>query len=112
MNAVLDDTQALPAVVDVPVASVASLAAVTKRYRNGVLALDNLSLTLHAGEIVALLGPNGAGKSTAVRLMMGLSSPSSGSVRIFGADPRQNTARLPHRRDVTGGQGAGDASGA
>ena len=94
MKAVLDDTQPLTAVVDVPVASVASLAAVTKRYRNGVLGLDNLSLTLRPGEIVALLGPNGAGKSTAVKLMMGLSSPSSGSVRIFGADPRQNAARL------------------
>jgi ABC-type nitrate/sulfonate/bicarbonate transport system ATPase subunit len=74
--------------------TVASLNAVTKRYANGVTALDNLSLTLRRGEIVALLGPNGAGKSTAVKLLMGLSSPTSGSVRIFGADPRQTAARL------------------
>jgi ABC-2 type transport system ATP-binding protein len=74
--------------------SVASLVHVTKRYGNGVLALDDLSLQLRRGEIVALLGPNGAGKSTAVKLMMGLSSPTSGSVSIFGADPRQTTARL------------------
>jgi ABC-2 type transport system ATP-binding protein len=74
--------------------SVASLAAVTKRYSNGVTALDNLSLTLRRGEIVALLGPNGAGKSTAVKLLMGLSSPTAGEVRIFGADPRQTEARL------------------
>ena len=74
--------------------TVASLAAVTKRYGNGVLALDNLSLSLQRGQIVALLGPNGAGKSTAVRLLMGLSSPTAGQVRIFGADPRNTAARL------------------
>jgi ABC-2 type transport system ATP-binding protein len=73
---------------------VASLAGVTKRYSNGVVALDNLSLGLRRGEIVALLGPNGAGKSTAVKLMMGLSSPTSGEVRIFNADPRNSNARL------------------
>jgi ABC-2 type transport system ATP-binding protein len=75
-------------------ATIAALTSVTKRYSNGVVALDNLSLTLRPGEIVALLGPNGAGKSTAVKLLMGLSSPTSGSVCIFGEDPRQTTARL------------------
>jgi len=74
--------------------TVASLTGVTKRYANGVVALDNLSLSLHRGQIVALLGPNGAGKSTAVRLLMGLSSPTAGDVRIFGADPRNTAARL------------------
>lgn len=77
---------------------VATLSHITKSYRNGVMALgtaaDGLSLSLRRGEIVALLGPNGAGKSTAVRLMMGLSAPSSGTVRIFGADPRQSQTRL------------------
>jgi ABC-2 type transport system ATP-binding protein len=81
------------AAADAP-AAVASLTRVTKRYANGVLALDDISLTLQPGEIVALLGPNGAGKSTAVRLMMGLSSPSAGSVSIFGADPRHTATRL------------------
>jgi ABC-2 type transport system ATP-binding protein len=74
--------------------AVASLNRITKRYANGVVALDDLSLSLHRGEIVALLGPNGAGKSTAVKLMMGLSAPTSGSVAIFGADPRNSAARL------------------
>ena len=77
-----------------PAETVASLTAVTKRYSNGVVALDNLSFNLRRGEIIALLGPNGAGKSTAVKLMMGLSSPTSGEVRIFGADPRNTVARL------------------
>jgi ABC-2 type transport system ATP-binding protein len=75
-------------------AVIASLTNITKRYRNGVTALDGLSLDLRRGEVVALLGPNGAGKSTAVKLMMGLSSPSSGTVRIFNADPRDTAARL------------------
>jgi ABC-2 type transport system ATP-binding protein len=74
--------------------TVASLARVTKRYANGVLALDKLSLSLRRGEIVALLGPNGAGKSTAVKLMMGLSAPTAGSVSIFGGDPRRTATRL------------------
>jgi ABC-2 type transport system ATP-binding protein len=89
MSAVLDPIQATPFTTGSP--AVASLSHITKRYANGVLALDDLSLTLHRGEIVALLGPNGAGKSTAVKLLMGLSAPTNGAVRIFDADPRHAT---------------------
>jgi ABC-2 type transport system ATP-binding protein len=71
---------------------VAILDNVTKKY-GSITALDGLSLELRSGEIVALLGPNGAGKSTAVRLLLGLSSPSSGSARIFGGDPRLAATR-------------------
>lgn len=71
---------------------VATLTNVTKKY-GSVTALNNLSLTLHPGEIVALLGPNGAGKSTAVRLLLGLSTPASGTARIFGCDPREAATR-------------------
>ncbi|HSY36174.1 MAG TPA: ABC transporter ATP-binding protein [Acidobacteriaceae bacterium] len=92
MSAVLDPIQAIPFTAGA--AAVASLCHITKRYANGVLALDDLSLKLHHGEIVALLGPNGAGKSTAVKLLMGLSAPTSGAVRIFDADPRQAATRL------------------
>lgn len=75
-------------------APAAELDAVTKRYRNGVVALDQLSLTLRQGEVLALLGPNGAGKSTAIRLLMGLASPTVGVARIFGQDPRHAANRL------------------
>jgi ABC-2 type transport system ATP-binding protein len=71
---------------------VATLTDVTRKY-GSVTALNGLSLTLLKGEIVALLGPNGAGKSTAVRLLLGLSSPNSGTVRVFGRDPREASAR-------------------
>jgi ABC-2 type transport system ATP-binding protein len=94
MGAVLELTEADFTESSASPATVASLTRITKRYANGVLALDNLSLTLRRGEIVALLGPNGAGKSTAVKLMMGLSTPTGGSVRIFGGDPRQTATRL------------------
>jgi ABC-2 type transport system ATP-binding protein len=92
-------SEEMTSVLEQPIAvaatgAVASLNRITKRYANGVVALDDLSLSLHRGEIVALLGPNGAGKSTAVKLMMGLSAPTSGSVSVFGADPRNSAARL------------------
>jgi ABC-2 type transport system ATP-binding protein len=86
----------MPTAIEVSTTSdtVAALSGITKRYASGVTALDDLSLTLKRGEIVALLGPNGAGKSTAVKLMMGLSTPTSGTARIFGEDPRNTHARL------------------
>jgi ABC-2 type transport system ATP-binding protein len=94
MSAVLEYNATLASTATTHSETIASLASVTKRYQNGVIALDSLSLSLRRGEIVALLGPNGAGKSTAVKLLMGLSSPTSGDVRIFGADPRQTESRL------------------
>src|SRR5579883_2636840 len=61
-----------------------------------VKALNDLSLSVEPGEVVAFLGPNGAGKSTAINLMLGLRSPSSGSVTIYGGNPR----RAPNRRRI------------
>ena len=72
--------------------TVAKLHSVTKRYGQ-TTALDHFSLELRAGEVVALLGPNGAGKTTAVRLLLGLITPNSGSVRVIGRDPRDAAAR-------------------
>jgi len=72
--------------------AIARLQGVTRRY-GAITALDNFSLTLNAGEVVALLGPNGAGKTTAVRLLLGLISPNAGSVRVLGRDPRDSDAR-------------------
>jgi ABC-2 type transport system ATP-binding protein len=72
--------------------TVARLHSVTKRY-GPTTALDQFSLELRAGEVVALLGPNGAGKTTAVRLLLGLIAPDAGNVRVLGRDPRDADAR-------------------
>jgi ABC-2 type transport system ATP-binding protein len=49
-------------------------------------AVDDLDLTVKAGELYALLGPNGAGKTTTLRMVAGLLRPDAGSIRIFGVD--------------------------
>jgi NitT/TauT family transport system ATP-binding protein len=60
-----------------------SLRGVTKVYDNGVMALGPLDLAVPKGEFISLLGPSGCGKSTALRLIAGLSAPSSGTVRVL-----------------------------
>src|ERR1700746_3797520 len=74
-------------------ALVARLERVSKNYRK-VRALREVSLDVHAGEIVAALGPNGAGKTTAVRLLLGLGTANTGRVSVFGGDPRNPATRL------------------
>ncbi|MEO8457903.1 MAG: ABC transporter ATP-binding protein [Chloroflexota bacterium] len=56
----------------------------TKRFGEGVLAVDNLSLEVEQGMVFGLLGPNGAGKTTALRMMLGLIYPTSGESYLFG----------------------------
>ena len=52
----------------------------------GITAVEDFSLDLHAGEIVALVGDNGAGKSTLVKIVSGVHAPTSGSIRLEGED--------------------------
>ena len=59
----------------------------------GKPALQGVSLTLQAGEIVALLGPNGAGKSTLLQLLTGLFSPDAGEINVLGFDMRSQASR-------------------
>jgi ABC-2 type transport system ATP-binding protein len=56
----------------------------TKRFRDGQLAVDDLSLRVERGQILGLLGPNGAGKTTTLRALMGLLHPQAGTITIFG----------------------------
>jgi len=71
---------------------VARLAASSKRYGQ-LLALDDFTLELRRGELLALLGPNGAGKTTAIALLLGLMQADSGKVELFGMNPQQLDAR-------------------
>jgi len=61
---------------------VVELAAVTKAYENKI-AVNNLSLSIDAGQMFGLLGPNGAGKTSSIRMMMGITIPDSGWVSLF-----------------------------
>jgi len=54
---------------------------------NGVQVLSDVSFTLNAGDYCGLVGPNGSGKTTLIRVLLGFSAPSGGSVQIFGEDP-------------------------
>jgi len=58
----------------------------SKTYDNGFVALDEVSLDVERGEILALLGPNGAGKTTLIGIVCGIVNPSAGSVTVGGHD--------------------------
>ncbi|MET1152634.1 ATP-binding cassette domain-containing protein [Arthrobacter sp.] len=61
-------------------------------------ALDGLDLRVAPGEVHGFLGPNGAGKSTTLRVLLGLIRPTSGTARVFGLDPWQDSVRA--HRDI------------
>ena len=70
---------------------------VSKRFA-GVMALTNVSIAVHPGEVLCLLGDNGAGKSTLIKILSGFHPPSSGSIHLNGqetrfADPRDARSR-------------------
>jgi branched-chain amino acid transport system ATP-binding protein len=69
------------------------------KHFGGVVALDAVTLDVHAGEIHALIGPNGAGKTTLVHLLSGAMAPDTGRVHFDGADV---TARKFHERVALG----------
>ena len=69
------------------------IAGLTKTFqsRDGevVHAVRGLDLRIRAGEVVALLGPNGAGKTTTLDIVLGLTKPTGGAARVYGAEPRE-----------------------
>ncbi|MEF2072356.1 ABC transporter ATP-binding protein [Consotaella aegiceratis] len=68
----------------------------TKRYGR-VVAVDALDLTIERGEVFGLLGPNGAGKTTTILLLLGLTEPSAGQVRVLGFDPLREPLKVKRR---------------
>ncbi|MCR8645108.1 ABC transporter ATP-binding protein [Paenibacillus sp. N1-5-1-14] len=65
---------------------------VTKVYGNKH-AVDQVSFTINKGTVVAILGPNGAGKTTTLSMLLGLIDSTSGSVKLFGQDPKEKQVR-------------------
>jgi ABC-2 type transport system ATP-binding protein len=63
-----------------------------RKHYGEVRAVDGVDLVISPGEVVALLGPNGAGKSTTVDMMLGLTRPDAGEIRVFGQRPQDAVA--------------------
>jgi ABC-2 type transport system ATP-binding protein len=77
----------------------------TKRFRDGQLAVDDLSLRVERGQILGLLGPNGAGKTTTLRMLMGLIHPDAGTITIFGRQVRPGAPALSRLGSFVEGPG-------
>jgi NitT/TauT family transport system ATP-binding protein len=73
-----------------------TLNGVVKSFPNGIVALDGFDLSVRPGEFLTLLGPSGCGKSTALRILAGLTEPTSGQVQWPGTD----AAALGPRRNI------------
>ena len=78
---------------------VLELAGVAKVYRSPMTlkpftAVDQVSLSLRSGEIFGLLGPNGAGKTTTIKMILGLTRPTRGTIRLWGREPHDRLARV------------------
>ena len=75
---------------------------VTKIYRGG--GVRDLTLDVHAGEVLGFLGPNGAGKTTTIRLLLDLIRPSSGTIEVFGLDSRRDSVAIRRRVGLPAGR--------
>lgn len=78
----------------------------TKAYDDRSVAVNNVTITLPKGKIIGLLGPNGSGKTTLIKMLNGLLTPNSGSIKIngtfVGAQTKAKVAYLPDRTYLAG----------
>jgi ABC-2 type transport system ATP-binding protein len=75
-----------------------------RRTRTEVRAVDSIDVTIEPGETIGYIGANGAGKSTTIKMLTGILTPTSGSVRTCGLDPVADRRRLAARIGVVFGQ--------
>jgi ABC-2 type transport system ATP-binding protein len=64
---------------------------------DGTVAVADVSFTVRRGEIVGVLGPNGAGKTTTIQVLLGLTTPTAGTVRLFGQDLEKHRVEILQR---------------
>jgi ABC-2 type transport system ATP-binding protein len=91
----------LPELAEMPI----EITGLSKRFRDGQLAVDDLSLRVERGQILGLLGPNGAGKTTTLRALMGLVHPDAGTITIFGRRVHAGSAALSRLGSFVEGPG-------
>lgn len=94
MAEVTSDTFARPQPEKAPGSPVVVIHELVKQFGK-LRAINNLSMTINAGETFGLIGPNGSGKTTLIRMMVGLMRPTSGSIRIMG-ERIPSTRIAPH----------------
>jgi ABC-2 type transport system ATP-binding protein len=78
---------------------------VTKAYKDGFVAVRDLSFEVRRGQVLGLLGPNGAGKTTSLRMLMGLIRPTEGRISIFGHAARPGAPVLSRLGSFVEGTG-------
>src|SRR5256886_15564341 len=75
-----------------------------KKSYDGVVAVEALSIAIEPGRVFGLLGPNGAGKTSTIRMMIGITMPDSGEIRLFGEpfqrEHLQRIGYLPEERGL------------
>ena len=81
-----------------------SLKAILKPQYKETTAINDISLNVEKGELVAFIGPNGAGKSTTIKILTGILYPDSGEVKVSGMTPWENRLKLAYKIGSVFGQ--------
>jgi ABC-2 type transport system ATP-binding protein len=74
--------------------SIVEVRGLTKVFNGYKKAVDGISFDMYEGEILGLIGPNGAGKTTTLQMLLGLTTPTGGQIRIFGLDIDKNRKEI------------------
>ncbi len=70
------------------------------KYYGDFLAVNDISFSVHKGEIFGFLGPNGAGKTTTIRMLTGILNPNSGRIEVFGMDMKKHKIEIRERTGI------------